>query len=64
MATRLGVVGLLGPPSSTAHNPYDTDRSGSIERDEVVAVVKDYFNREITKEAIMDLIKLYFAGAG
>ena len=56
MATRLGVVGVLGPPSSTAHNPYGTNRSGSIERDEVVAVVKDYFNREITKEAIMDLI--------
>ncbi len=44
------------------HHPYDANRNGRIDRDEVIAAVKDYFDGETTKEEVIELIKLYFAG--
>ena len=46
------------------HHVYDANRNGVIDRDEVIAAVKDYFNGETTKEEVIELIKLYFAGPG
>ena len=50
--------------TEATHHPYDEDRSGTIERDEVVAAVKDYFEGLITKNDVVDLVKLYFAESG
>ena len=44
------------------HHRYDANRNGNIERDEVIAAVKDYFDGEIDKDEVIELIKLYFAG--
>ncbi len=44
------------------HHPYDANRNGVIERDEVIAAVADYFNGDITKGEVIELVKLYFAG--
>ena len=46
------------------HHRYDANRNGNIERDEVIAAVKDYFDGEIDKDEVIDLIKLYFAESG
>ncbi len=46
------------------HHPYDANRNGVIERDEVIEAVKDYFDGSMTREEVIDLIKLYFAGPG
>ena len=43
-----------------AHHPYDANANGVIERGEVISAVKDYFDGELTKEEVIDLIKLYF----
>ena len=43
------------------HHRYDANRNGNIERDEVIAAVKDYFEGTITKEELIELVKLYFA---
>ena len=48
--------------AEATHHPYDANRNGAIERDEVVAAVRDYFDGEMTKEEVIELIKLYFAG--
>ena len=50
--------------TEATHHPYDEDRSGTIERDEVVTAVKDYFEGLITKDDVVDLVKLYFAESG
>ena len=46
------------------HHRYDANRNGQIDRDEVIAAVKDYFDGEIDKDEVIDLIKLYFAESG
>ncbi len=43
-------------------SPYDRNGNGTIERDEVIEAVADYFRGLIDKQAVMELIKLYFAG--
>ena len=48
--------------TEATHHQYDLDRSGTIERDEVVAAAKDYFDGLITKDEVIELIKLYFSG--
>ena len=50
--------------SEAAHHPYDGNRNGTIERDEVVTAVKDYFDGLLAKEDVIDLVKLYFAVSG
>ena len=41
---------------------YDTNDNGVIDRDEAVAAVSDYFNDLITREEVIEVIALYFAG--
>ena len=43
------------------HHRYDANRNGVIERDEVIAAVRDYFAGEIAKVEVIELVKLYFA---
>ena len=50
--------------TEAAHHPYDLDRNGAIDRDEVVAAVKDYFDGLITKDDLIELVKMYFGGSG
>ncbi len=50
--------------AAATHHPYDANRNGAIERDEVVAAVKDYFDGLITKDDVIELVKLYFAESG
>ncbi len=46
------------------HHWYDLNRDGTIDRDEVVAATNDYYDGLITKDEVIDLIKMYFAGYG
>ena len=41
---------------------YDTDQTGSIDRSEATQAVRDYFNDEITKDEVITILILYFAG--
>ena len=41
---------------------YDVNDNLTIELDEVLAAVKDYFDDRITLEAVLDIVKVYFAG--
>ena len=50
--------------TEATHHTYDLDRSGTIDRNEVVAAVKDYFDGLITKDEVIELVKLYFAESG
>ena len=43
---------------------YDADGNGSIERDEVIAAIRDYFNNLITRDDVIAVIRLYFSGGG
>ena len=43
-------------------SPFDLNSNYKIDRDEVIAAVKDYFDGTITKEDVIEVIKLYFAG--
>ncbi len=54
-ATHTYVVTDLG-------NRYDTDDSGAIDRIEVVAAIKDFFGERITREEVVEVIKLFFVG--
>ncbi len=47
-----------------AHHPYDGNANGRIERDEVIAAVKHYFDGELTKEDVIELIEMHFAEQG
>ena len=50
--------------TEATHHAYDLNRNGTIERDEVIKAVGDYFDGEITKDDVIDLIRLYFAEPG
>ena len=41
---------------------YDVNNNLTIEFDEVLAAVKDYFDDRITLEAVLEIVKVYFAG--
>ena len=58
------IIAIVIEVGEATHHRYDADRNGVIDRDEVIAAIRDYFNGDITKEEMIDLIKLYFAGAG
>ena len=55
----------LPSPVSTEFDPasYDADGNCTIEREEVVAAVKDYFADLITRNNVIEVVKLYFSGA-
>ena len=41
---------------------YDLNRNGTIQKDEAIAAVRDYFSGEITKEDVIAVIRFYFSG--
>ena len=41
-------------------NGYDVNTNGMIDKGEILQAVADYFNDEIGKETILELIRLYF----
>ena len=43
-------------------NDYDADDNESIDRDEALAAVVDYFAERISKEEAIEIVQLYFAG--
>ena len=45
--------------------PYDDDRDGAINRDEVITAISDYlFNDRITRDQVIAVIKLYLSPSG
>ena len=44
------------------YHRYDLNRNGSVEKDEVLAAVGDYFADVIEKPMVLEVIALYFAG--
>ena len=42
-------------------DPYDLNRNGSIEKDEVLAAIADYFAGRIEKAEVLMLVTRYFA---
>ena len=53
-SARVAPLDLLGK--------FDSNRNGSIERTEAVDAVRDYFRDEITKDEVITILTLYFAG--
>ena len=43
------------------HHRYDANRNGEIERDEVIAAVRDYFKGTIERRQVIEVVRLYFA---
>ena len=69
---RLALVGalsaallVLGAVSTVLAAPadYDANGNGTIERDEVVLAIKDYFAGNIDRDEVVEVIKFYFSGA-
>ena len=50
--------------AEATHHAYDLNRNGKIDRDEIIKAIGDYFDREITKDEVIELIRLYFAEPG
>ena len=61
---RVGVVMTVtsGAFAGTLAPQYDANNNLTIEFDEVLAAVKDYFDDRITLEAVLEIVKVYFAG--
>ena len=47
-------------PGTFDPNSYDADDNGSIDKEEVLNAIDDYFDGMITKEQVLDVIDLYF----
>ena len=43
-------------------NDYDADNNETIDRDEAIAAVADYFSGAITQEEALEVVRRYFAG--
>ncbi len=43
-------------------NPYDSDDSGDISKDEAVQAAQDYFADTITRGEVLEVLQFYFAG--
>ncbi len=56
------IVIVIIEVTEAAFSPYDLNDNDAIERDEVIMAIRDYFDGEITKGDVIELIKLYFAG--
>ena len=56
------IVIVIIEVTEAAFSPYDLNGNDAIERDEVIMAIRDYFDGEITKGDVIELIKLYFAG--
>ena len=44
-------------------NAYDTNNNGVIDRDEVIAAIRDYFELLVTRDDVIGVIQLYFRAA-
>ena len=55
------VVTSSGVAQMALLSTYDANRNGSIERSEAVNAVSDYFNDEISKSDVLDVLVLYFS---
>ena len=42
---------------------YDSNEDGTIERDEVISAIRDYFAGDITRDETIEVIKLYFSAS-
>lgn len=42
--------------------PYDANEDGVIDRDEVLAAITAYFDGDIGQQAVLDVVRMYFAG--
>ena len=56
------IVIVIIEVTEAAFSPYDLNGNDAIERDEVIMAIRDYFDGDITKGDVIELIKLYFAG--
>ena len=56
------IVIVMIEVTEAAFSPYDLNGNDAIERDEVIMAIRDYFDGDITKGDVIELIKLYFAG--
>ena len=72
MLRTIGVLGAAGlslllavAAAAADFNPgdYDANGNGTIERDEVVSAIRDYFAGNIARDDVVELIRLYFSGA-
>ena len=61
-------TGQTAVPAATtgrvAIDSYDVNSDGTIDADEVLDAVADYFQRRIDGDRVLDVVKLYFAGLG
>ena len=51
------------PTVVAAPADYDANGNGTIERDEVILAIKDYFAGAINRDEVIEVIKFYFSGA-
>ena len=51
------------PTVVAAPADYDANGNGTIERDEVILAIKDYFAGAISRDEVIEVIKYYFSGA-
>ena len=58
------IVIVMIEVTEASFSPYDLNGNDAIERDEVIMAIRDYFDGDITKGDVIELIKLYFAGPG
>ena len=59
-ATDSSGTGAIIVVIEVAFHPYDLDSSGTIELDEALAAIGDYFQDVITFEEVVEVVKLYF----
>ena len=55
------IIVIVVEVAEASHHRYDANRNGVIDRDEVIAAVRDYFAGLIEKDDVIEIIKLYFA---
>ena len=48
------------PVAEAAFHRYDLNRNGSIEKNEVIAAVADYFVGLIEKDVVLEVVAAYF----
>ena len=65
LAVALALCAIMAiPATANVSTPGDYDANGNctIERDEVIAAVKDYFSGEVTRDFVISVVVLYFNG--
>jgi len=49
--------------TGVAADPYDTNGISGIQKDEAIAAVQGYFNGDVTKSEVLEVLQRYFEGA-